>query len=95
MIARATIDTGVRELWLRTGEGEMRPLYEQQPLLPPMLAEMVAERLAEWGEEKLELSEGAVLLVKLYNRMNPEQQRDLLAQATMSIIAMDVEEPKE
>lgn len=94
-IAKVAERTGVSFEWLKTGEGEMRPLYEKQPLLPPELAEMVAESLAEWEGEKLEMSEGAILLVRLYNKMTPEQQRNILIEATSNIIAQGVELPEE
>lgn len=79
--------TKVNYAWLKTGEGEVRPKEEKQPLLPPELAELVAESLDGYNAKGVELSEGAALLVNLYNQMTAEDQRDMLVQASMRVIA--------
>lgn len=69
---------------------------QKQPLLPPELAGSVADILArndvkgaEGFGEKLDVSEGPALLVAIYNRMTAENQRDIIIQAIVRILAQE------
>ncbi len=80
----------VNAQWFLTGEGKKyasHATYDLHDLLPPKLTEIVADKMARYGKDPVDISEGAIVLVSLYNLLSHAEQRDLIAHAAKQVIS--------
>lgn len=78
--------TDVSFTWLKTGEGEMRPVAQERTSLPPEVTALVAEQLGGYQAKGHDLSEGAVILGVLYDQMSSESQTEMMRAAAAFLV---------